>query len=251
MTRVTDATEAMARSEVYAFLALAFFDPDAETLMRLKQAQMTAEAALAAIASVESRSAFAAVSQEINCLEKDEFAAAYRQVFGLAVSGDCPPYEGEYGHPHIFQKSQSLADNAGFLQAFGLEQAPGFNDRLDHIAVELEFMHVLAAKEAYALTHDHSGEQLATVRDATRKYLSDHLGRWAPSFAARLESKAQDGLYVALARLLAAFIAEETLALDVTPIAAPPFTPQPDDEQAACDGCAAASVFNPAMRGEP
>jgi hypothetical protein len=81
--------------------------------------------------------------------------------------------------------------------------------------------------------------------------LRDHLGRWAPAFAARLELKAQDGPYAALARLLAAFIAEETLALDVAPVPAASFASQPDDEPAICDGCAAASVFNPTMRGEP
>jgi TorA maturation chaperone TorD len=124
-------------------------------------------------------------------------------------------------------------------------------NRLDQISVELEFLHVLAAKEAYALAHGHGEERLAIVRDATRKYLKEHLGRWAPAFAVQLESKAQDGPYAALARLLAAFVAEETGVLGVTPMTAgvAPFAPQTDDGPAACDGCAAASVFNPAMRG--
>jgi hypothetical protein len=104
-----------------------------------------------------------------------------------------------------------------------------------------------------AMIADAPEMRVAIVRDATRKYLKDHLGRWAPAFAARLESKAQDGPYAALARLLANFIAEDTLALNVTPVpaAAAPLAPQPDDELAICDGCAEASVFNPAMRGEP
>ena len=52
---------------------------------------------------------------------------------------------------------------------------------------------------------------------------------------------------------LAAFIAEETRALNVAPVpaAAALFEPQADDEPAVCEGCAAATVFNPAMRGEP
>jgi TorA maturation chaperone TorD len=253
MTNVTEVMEATAHSQVYAFLAQAFADPDATTLAWLKQALPTAETALATIGGTKSRAALAAFCSEIDDLDKYILAAAHHRVFGHGVSGDCPPYEGEYGHPHIFQKTQSLADNAGFLEAFGLAPAPGLTDRLDHIAVELEFLHVLAAKEAYALAHGHGEERLAIVRDATRKYLKDHLGRWAPAFAARLESKAQDGPYAALARLLAAFIAEETLALDVVPVpaAAAPLAPQLDDELAICDGCAAASVFNPAMRGEP
>ncbi len=253
MTIVTDVMGAKARSQVYAFLAQAFADPDAATLTWLKQALPTAEAALATISGTESCAALAAVRSEIDGLDEDELAAAHHRVFGHGVSGDCPPYEGEYGHPHIFQKTQSLADNAGFLEAFGLASAPGLTDRLDHIAVELEFLHVLAAKEAYGLAHGHGEERLAIVRDATQKYLRDHLGRWAPAFAVRLESKAQDGPYAALARLLTAFIEEETLALDAAPVpaAAALLVPQPDDDPAICNGCAAASVFNPAMRGEP
>lgn len=253
MTTVTDVIRARARSQVYAFLAQAFADPDAATLAWLQQALPTVEAALATISGTESRAALAAVHSEIDGLDEDELAAAHHRVFGHGVSGDCPPYEGEYGHAHIFQKTQSLADNAGFFQAFGLAPAPGLTDRLDHISIELEFLHVLATKEAYALAHGHGEERLAIVHDATRKYFEHHLGRWTPAFAARLESKAKDGPYAALARLLAAFIEGETLALDVAPVpaAAALLAPQPDDEPAICDGCAAASVFNPAMRGEP
>ncbi len=253
MTIETDVMGARARSQVYAFLAQAFADPDAAMLAWLKQALPTVETALATIDGTESRAALAAVCSEIDGLDEDELAAAHHRVFGHGVSGDCPPYEGEYGHAHIFQKTQSLADNAGFFQAFGLAPAPSSADRLDHISVELEFLHVLAAKKAYALAHDHGEERLAIVHDAARKYLNDHLGRWAPAFAARLESKAQDGPYAALARLLAAFVAEETRALDVVPVMAgiAPFEPQADGGSEVCGGCAAATVFNPAMRGEP
>jgi DMSO reductase family type II enzyme chaperone len=253
MTTVTDVVGAKARSHVYAFLAQAFADPDAATLAWLKQTRPTAEAALATIHGTESCAALAAVCSEIDGLDEDELAAAHHRVFGHGVSGDCPPYEGEYGHAHIFQKTQSLADNAGFFQAFGLASAPSLTDRLDHISIELEFLHILAAKEVYALTQGHGEERLAIVRDAARKYFEHHLGRWAPAFATRLESKAQDEPYAALARLLAAFIAEETLALGVAPgpAAAAPFESPADAEPSACDGCAAATVLNPAMRGAP
>ncbi len=253
MTNVTNVMRATAHSQVYAFLAQGFADPNAATLAWLRQAVHTAETALAMIGGTESRMALAALHREIDGLDGDGLFAAHHRVFGHGVSGDCPPYEGEYGHPHIFQKTQSLADNAGFLLAFGLAPAPGLTDRLDHIAVELEFLHVLAAKEAYALAQGHGEERLAIVRDAMRKYFGQHLGRWAPAFAARLESKAQGGPYAALARLLAAFVEEEMRALDVAPVPATagPVAPQSDDEPAVCDGCAVATVFNPAMRGAP
>ncbi|MBZ0140801.1 MAG: molecular chaperone TorD family protein [Pseudorhodoplanes sp.] len=253
MTSATEIMTASARSQVYAVLAQAFAGPNAATLTWLKQALPTADAALATTGGTESCAALAAVRREIDDLDEDGLAAAHHRVFGHGVSGDCPPYEGEYGHAHIFQKTQNLADNAGFFQAFGLAPAPDLADRLDHISVELEFLHVLAAKEAYALARGHGEERLAIVRDATRKYLNDHLGRWAPAFAAQMESKVQDGPYAALARLLAVFVAEETRAWGVAPIAAAmaPSTPQTDDPPAACDGCGLATVFDPVTRGEP
>ncbi|MBZ0140082.1 MAG: molecular chaperone TorD family protein [Pseudorhodoplanes sp.] len=252
MTKVANAAEARAQSQVYAFLAQAFADPDGTTLTRIRQALPATEAALTTIGGTDSRAALLALHREFDDLQDDDLLAAHHRVFGYGVSGDCPPYEGEYGHAHIFQKAQGLADNAGFIEAFGLAPAPGFADRLDHIAVELEFLHVLAAKEAYALAHDHGEEPLAILRAAMRNYFEHHLGRWAPAFTARLQSKAQDGPYAALARLLAAFIAEQARALDVTPAMAniAPFDPQTDDETADCSGCAAGTVFNPEMRGE-
>jgi hypothetical protein len=57
---------------------------------------------------------------------------------------------------------------------------------------------------------------------------------------------AQDGPYAALARLLAAFLAEAMRRWDVAPPAAAltPIAPQSDD--AACDRCTLAA-FNPAL----
>ncbi len=246
----TPALQATARSQVYAFLAQALLEPDAPGVARLRQMLRAVEAALAALDAAQSRAALAQVRRTLDGVDADALAAAYRRIFGHIAAGDCPPYEGEYGNAHIFQKTQCLADNAGFLAAFRLAVAPGFTDRLDHIAVELEFMHVLAAKESYALSRGHGEERLALVREAARKYLRDHLGRWAFAFAARLERKAQDGPYAALARLLAAFLAEETLALDVEPVPATLVAgePQPDEAEP-CGGCAAA--FNPSIRVEP
>jgi len=244
MANVTEVMRAAARSQIYAFLSQALADPEAGTLARLRQALPAAQAALATIGGTESRAALAAFNSEIEDLDEAGLAAVHRRIFGHGVSGDCPPYEGEYGHAHIFQKTQSLADNAGFFQAFGLAAAPSLTDRLDHVAVELEFLHVLAAKEAYALNRGHGEERLVIVRDATRKYFEDHLGRWAPVFAMRLESKAQEGPYAALARLLAAFIEEEMRALNVVPLPAAAVPLEPYDEASACESCTAASVFN-------
>lgn len=247
------ASRATARSRLYAFLARAFAEPDSTSLAELRAMLPAVATALAVLDVPHGRASFAEVCAELECMSAGELAAAHRRVFGHLVSGDCPPYEGEYGNVHIFQKTQCLADHAGFLEAFGMAPAPGFADRLDHIAVELEFLHVLTAKEAYAIAHSHGEERLGIVCGAERKYLQDHVGRWVPAFAARLEVKAGEGLYAALARLLAAFVAEETHALGVTPTSAsaPSLGPQPDEAPAGCESCLKGFDPSPALGGEP
>ncbi len=70
-------------------------------------------------------------------------------------------------------------------------------------------MCVLAAKEAYALEHQHEPEELALCRDAQRSFLRAHLGRWTPAFARRLARAAGDNALGALADLTRAFVEAE------------------------------------------
>jgi len=111
----------------------------------------------------------------------------------------------------MFQQSDFLADLAGFYRAFGVE-AKERVERLDHISTELEFLYLVAFKEAHALRSG-LAEGAQICRDAQAAFLEDHLGRWAPVFARRLERKDPDGPYGAAARMLLAFIAAEAKAL--------------------------------------
>jgi TorA maturation chaperone TorD len=125
------------------------------------------------------------------------------------LQADCPPYEAQYGKAHLFQQSQELADIAGFYKACGLA-APA-KERVDHLAVELEFMSFLALKEAYAL-HDGAPDRAAEVRDMQRQFLTEHLARWAPAFATRFEERD-----ASLANGLRDWIAAELGALGAEP----------------------------------
>jgi TorA maturation chaperone TorD len=82
-------------------------------------------------------------------------------------------------------------------------------ERPDHIGMELEFMSVLAAREAYAREHQLDEAQFEICLDAQKKFLREHLGRWAPAFARRLARSAIHPALAALAELTGAFIAIE------------------------------------------
>lgn len=174
--------------------------------------------------------------------------ALHREVFGLTGSLF---YETELGLPHEFRQSQELADIAGFYHAFGFRVGAAVRERPDHLAAELEFMYVLALKEAYALENS-IFEMVEICQDAERKFLQDHLARWTPQFCKSLQHSTADRLgeeglqspYILLAQLLERFIASETsrLGLEVSSqnIGKQNLTPYNPDYS--CSGCAVAET---------
>lgn len=135
----------------------------------------------------------------------------YREVFTHVHSGDCPMYETDYGPRDVWRQSNELADIAGFYRAFGFDP---LGERPDHAAVELEFLHVLAYKEAWAAVHDEEANA-DVCRGAAAAFERDHALVWLPAFAARVEALAGEGSYAAAARLLTAFCAVESERLGV------------------------------------
>jgi len=167
--------------------------------------------------------------------------AEHRRVFGLAGS-QC--YETEIGSPHEYRQSQEMADLAGFYRAFGFDVGGAVRERHDHLAVELEFMYVLALKESYAATleRENNLEHFEISVDAQKKFLSAHLGKWMELFAKSLAHFAETGPYVALAHFADEWIKADARRLGITlesraldQIALTPFDPVES-----CAGCASA-----------
>lgn len=140
----------------------------------------------------------------------------HRRVFSNVIALDCPPYETLFGNDHVFGQSYAMGDIAGFYSAFGLQLSPDVHERLDHLSVELEFMHYLSYKESYAILHD-GREKLKTVVEAEKKFVKEHIGRWVPLFSGMLKRKADYGFYKILADFTTDWMAFEIAFLGVTP----------------------------------
>lgn len=140
----------------------------------------------------------------------------HRRVFSNVISLDCPPYETLFGNDHVFGQSYVMGDIAGFYSAFGLQLSPDIHERLDHLSVELEFMHYLAYKESYAILHD-GKEKLQTVVEAEKKFVKEHIGRWVPLFSGMLKRKADFGFYRILADFTTDWMGFDIAYLGVTP----------------------------------
>lgn len=115
-----------------------------------------------------------------------------------------PLYETEYTREtpqHALTEQAQFADIAGFYKAFGLEISEEMPDRVDHIATELEFMHILTYKESIAIK-DNETEHIEIVQDAQRKFMADHLSRWTGKFKNRLAQAECGKFYNILGEML-------------------------------------------------
>lgn len=229
------------RSSIYRLLSGVFLYPDEELFVYIQDGVMVKK--LRTCARDVDRRDKVDFFKAINNLESsfedltlEGLRAEHRRIFGHTISKDCPPYETEYGRAHIFRQTQDLGDIAGFYKAFGLEVSENIRERLDHISTQLEFMHFLTYKETYAQEH-HGKEKVEICRDAQRKFLKEHLGRWTPLFLDRLVEKAESGFYKELARLTRIFLVIEARFLDVKPEAIQQFETVPFEVEGLCTSC--------------
>src|SRR5262249_47171798 len=214
---------AMARSFLYRFLAQAYQDPTEEGWGRLTELSLlglveSGVRALNATTPLLAQTA-ATLRSQLKPELFESFMGSYLAAFGHAAGGRCPLNEIEYGDikaDPLFQPHR-LADLTAFYRAFGLEVAEDADERHDHICLELEFMCVLAAKEAYALEHQLDSEALSVCRDAQKRFLREHLGRWTPAFARRLARMAADSPLGSLADFTPAYIENECARFGVPP----------------------------------
>lgn len=192
---------AVSRAQVYAFLTALYLYPRENWSEELPLLQ----GILIALP-------FAPALPDVGPIALPTLQAEFRHGFGAAGSL-C--YETEYGLPHEFRQSQELADISGFYRAFGFSLGGAVRERPDHLAVELEFMALLAMKEAHAWLNGLT-EHAEMCVDAQAKFLGEHLGTWIDLFAQSLALNAASGLYPPLAAWTAEFIRADAARLGVT-----------------------------------
>ena len=203
---------ALARADAYRVLATVFCDPDdpvADDGLELRVLRSAAQR----LGSLVTSAAWVAIRR---IARRDARAAEHRAIFGHVVAHGCPPYETEFGRRHVFGQSQELGDIRGFYEAFGVRPRTG-GERPDHVACELEFLALLALKEAIAVAAADE-ERLSLCRDVARSFLQDHPGRWVRALAARIGQRAPDSGYAAAAAIAATLLGEHALELGAIPV---------------------------------
>ncbi len=181
---------ALARASLYNFLAAAFGDPPTPELMATATRMLPNSAALAF----------------------DEARRAYTRLLVGPGAGYVPPYASVYldpplnGKPQLWGREATVVDS--IYREAGLEVTPGQPRVPDHLALELQFMQHLCARQAEAQA---SGklEEAATWRERQHAFLRDHLGSWLPRFAGRVTETGTHPFYHALADFAVAFVESE------------------------------------------
>jgi len=163
----------------------------------------------------------------------------YEANFGLLGGSKCPAYETEYvPHRFSFQRSNMLADVAGFYGAFGLQTSSSNPDRPDHISLECEFLAqliYLQCQARQAQTPD-AISQAEVCQQAAERFLNEHFVWWAPAFAKLLAHQDPGGFYEAVAHFLAALVAAERALARIEP-PKQAVEPSPIENADQCSGC--------------
>ncbi len=173
------------RSAIYELLSRLLSPPDPEHGKRALQISFTL--GRADVVPHHLRDSFRKLNDALAQIGQNEIEREWQAAFGLTDSGPLSLCETEYGMAHIFQKSHTLADIAGFYRAFGLERADGA-ERPDHLSVELEFLSFLATKESHA--GQGGKEETAEIsRNAEQLFLSEHTRLFAPGLFKKMIEK--------------------------------------------------------------
>jgi DMSO reductase family type II enzyme chaperone len=248
---------AVARTFVYQFLARAFEDPSPDTWTWLTHLQTHAAFTSAVGACAGSHPLITSANSLLAALRSarlEPLQIAYVTAFGHAARGDCPLNEIEYGElkADALIQPHRLADLAAFYRAFGLEVADDAAERPDHIGMELEFMAVLAAKEAHALEHQLDDSNLHLLHDTQKTFLREHLSRWGLAFSRRLERSTANQALAALAQFTHNFLAAECARFCVTP-GSEDLLLRPVDEatESLCGSCGLKNLPPGALSTEP
>ena len=199
----TDVETATARSNLYGLLASVYWAEP--TLALLKEIKSPAfKKAL--------KEAGAGLDMDFGDQPDDDqleaLAIEYARLF-IGPGGHIAPYAAIYlGGEGASLWGPETAWVKGFIENAGFDYKPDYHDLPDHIAVELEFMQEIIAREARALEKGDAAEA-GDLQRIEEEFLTRHLVKWVPEFCRKIEGEAELPFYKKIAILTRDFLVSE------------------------------------------
>jgi TorA maturation chaperone TorD len=190
------------KTEIYRLFALCFYPPK-ETILEEKTIIESLVFGLNSLGinkeSEELKAAFAETSEE--ALELD-FARLFIGPFELP----CPPYGSVYLEKDRQIMGKTTMDVAAIYEAAGLQVEEEMCEPADHIAIELEFMHLLGILIKNALRED-SKEDFGILSELRGMFETAYFLPFASKFADAVAENAETSFYKAVGKALKKFTA--------------------------------------------
>ncbi len=198
----TEEIKIAARSQLYALLARAFRFPAPEDYRQIQGGQY-ASAAEQALTNLPYNGINGGALGRSAALSYEAFQSSYIGLFEVGGESGAPSplYEGEYGGGRMKVMEEVLR----FYHYFGLKLSEEKRDRPDHLASELEFMHLLTFKETEGRL---KGADMSAYRDAERDFLRFHLTDFLGAVAGKVGPRGAP-FYSDVAKLAQTFCANE------------------------------------------
>ncbi len=181
------------RADSYKFLSECYYLPDEELAQKVGDLAQTNQF----------------FAELCNCIasgfELELLKTDYAQLFVGPFKLLAPPYGSFYLEDSRIM-GESTIDVRNWYEREGLDVV--IKDAPDHIAMELEFMYYLIAKQTQA-ANEGNLQDIQLYQQKQKSFLCVHLTRWLPEFAEKVQKNAQAEFYKKLARLTEIFVQKD------------------------------------------
>jgi putative dimethyl sulfoxide reductase chaperone len=145
-----------------------------------------------------------------------ELAVDYSRVFighGVDAFSAAYPFESVYTSEKRLLMQDARDEVLAIYRSCGLDKQDSWKEGEDHIALELEFEHVLANRTVEALKKGDEDSAIGLLT-TQKNFLEDHLGSWVGMLVVDMKRFAKTDLYMGLAYLVDGFIATDQAFLE-------------------------------------
>ena len=212
------ADHAAIRAGVYRAASEVFRYPQATRIRWIATASRELAHEQTAVAQFASSATWRELLDALDHLTRYPLLDLERHYVALFMVGDtdvlCPPYESVYREPQGSPSGWLQARVEGAYRAASITAPAGQGELPDHLATELAFLAILAARESEAW--ERNDETAASDAQAHQSaFIREHVLTWLPSLGQQLTRADHTGVYAAIAREVAIYIAYDCDLLDV------------------------------------